>query len=106
MRKSHLAAALGLSALVAVSAFYLNARTVAEPNATAGDAGLTAISRLSPTRYMQHVSYLASDALKGRGDGSAELDRAADYIAEQFKQIGLKPAGDNGTYFQNFEITT
>jgi hypothetical protein len=61
---------------------------------------------LSPARYMRDVIWLASDDLKGRGDGSPELNRAADYIALEFRRIGLKPAGDRGTYFQDFEITT
>jgi hypothetical protein len=54
---------------------------------------------------MQHVSFLASDDLKGRGNGSAELERAAEYIAAQFRSYGLQPAGDKGSYFQKFDIT-
>ncbi len=49
------------------------------------------------------VSYLASDEFRGRGDGTPELDRAADYIAEVFEENGLTPAGGNG-YFQDFEV--
>ena len=60
---------------------------------------------LSPTRFMRDVIWLASDDLKGRGDGSPELDRAADYIAREFRRAGLKPAGDHNSYFQNFDIT-
>jgi len=41
---------------------------------------------LSPTRFMRDVIWLASDDLKGRGDGSPELDRAADYIAREFRR--------------------
>ena len=63
------------------------------------------VQDLSPDRYLQHVSFLASDELKGRGNGSAELERAAEYIASQFRSYGLQPAGDNGSYFQKFEIT-
>ena len=55
---------------------------------------------------MKDVAYLASDAMKGRGDGSPELDQAADYIAEQFRAAGLQPAGDGQSFFQGFEITT
>lgn len=51
-----------------------------------------------------HVNYLASDALEGRGTGEAGNQKAAEYIAEQFKEIGLEPAGENGTYFQEFEV--
>ena len=51
-----------------------------------------------------HFHYLASDALQGRETGEAGNRLAAEYIATQFKNIGLKPIGDNGTYFQNFEV--
>ena len=47
-----------------------------------------------------HVKYLASDELEGRGTGQKGGDAAADYIAAQFKSYGLKPAGENGSYFQ------
>src|SRR5471032_2311876 len=42
--------------------------------------------------------------MKGRADGSPELNRAADYIAQQFKEIGLVPGGDQQTWFQPFEL--
>ena len=43
--------------------------------------------------------------MKGRGNGSPELAQAGDYIAAQFKAAGLQPMGDDGAYFQSFEIT-
>jgi aminopeptidase YwaD len=99
-------ATLGMAALAAAGVAYVNnTRPAPAVPGSAEPQGPTA-SELSPTRYLQHVTYLASDALKGRGDGSPELDQAADYIARQFQEIGLKPAGGNNTYFQNFEITT
>lgn len=55
---------------------------------------------------MRDVIWLASDDLKGRGNGSPELNRAADYIALEFRRAGLRPAGERGTYFQDFDITT
>jgi aminopeptidase YwaD len=63
------------------------------------------LDQLSADRYMGHVSFLASDNLKGRGNGSPELERAAEYLATQFRSYGLQPRGDNSTYFQKFEIT-
>lgn len=56
-------------------------------------------------RYIKDVKVLAAPEMKGRGAGSPELDRAADYIAAEFKRLGLEPAGDHG-YFQNFSVTT
>jgi len=52
----------------------------------------------------EKVSYLASSAMKGRGDGAPELRLAADYIASVFKKNGVRPVGDNGTYFQSFRM--
>lgn len=60
----------------------------------------------SPARYFEDVKYLASPALQGRGNGSPELDKAADYIAAEFKKAGLAPAGENKGFFQAFEVTT
>src|SRR5213594_224830 len=51
-------------------------------------------------RIREHVKYLSSDELEGRGTGQRGGDLAADYIGKQFASYGLKPAGDNGTFFQ------
>jgi len=51
-----------------------------------------------------HIKFLASDDLKGRGNGSEGLERAADYIAGQFKAAGLQPGVDGG-WFQPFELS-
>lgn len=47
-----------------------------------------------------HIGFLASDLLQGREAGSEGFDIAAQYVASQFAQLGLKPAGANGTWFQ------
>lgn len=52
------------------------------------------------------IRYLASDDLEGRGVGTEGIDRAADYLAEQFKQIGLKTDLYDGTPFQPLKIST
>ncbi len=57
----------------------------------------------SQKRMMETIKFLSSDELKGRGLGTAELDKAADYIAQKFKEAGLKPLGDS--YFQEFDHT-
>ena len=56
-------------------------------------------------RYLEDVKTLAATEMKGRGAGSPELDRAAEYIAAGLKNAGLEPAGDHG-FFQNFTVTT
>ena len=66
-----------------------------------------ALTYLSPVfsakRMMQHVKFLASNRLKGRGLGTPELDIAAKYIADNFKKYGLKPGGDYGSFFQTWK---
>ena len=51
-----------------------------------------------------HVRFLADDLLEGRGPGLRGSELAARYIATQFALDGLKPAGDNGTYFQQVDF--
>lgn len=60
-------------------------------------------STFDANAFRGHIAYLADDSLQGRGLGSQGIDEAADYIAEQFKAAGVKPMGDNGTYFQHFD---
>jgi len=49
----------------------------------------------------EHVKYLASDELEGRGMGQKGGEIAAQYFAKEFAKYGLQPAGDDGTFFQN-----
>jgi hypothetical protein len=69
----------------------------------AGTLVLAAPADITPSSYLQHIRYLASDDLGGRGNGSEGLERAADYIASVFKSAGLQPGGDGGSFFQSFD---
>lgn len=51
-----------------------------------------------------HVRWLSDDAQEGRRTGEPGAYRAADYLAEHLAAAGLEPAGDNGTWFQEFEV--
>ncbi len=55
-------------------------------------------------RLRRDITFLASDECEGRGPGTRGIDKAADYIAAQFRKAGLKPAGADGSYFQPFTI--
>lgn len=59
----------------------------------------------SEARLRGWVNHLASDELEGRGVGTAGLDKAADYLAEQFQGMGLKVDVVDGKPFQPFEIS-
>src|SRR5688500_6090050 len=68
-------------------------------------AGAAAVrADIEPDALLAHIKFLASDELKGRGNGTEGLDRAAEYIARGFSEAGLQPAGKDGTWFQPFEI--
>ena len=58
----------------------------------------------SEERLKQHVDYLASPEMEGRGLGSPQLEEAAAYIAGEFADAGLAPAGDDGGYLQGFAV--
>ena len=55
-------------------------------------------------RIRAHVKFLASDLLEGRGVGVRGGELATEYLASQFAVAGLKPGGDNGTYFQKVPL--
>ena len=59
---------------------------------------------VSPQSYLGDVRYLASPELKGRATGSPELEKAASYIASQYKSFGLK-AADGKDFEQEFPVT-
>jgi len=55
-------------------------------------------------RISQYIADLTSEEMAGRRVGTEGEKKAALYIAEFFKEAGLEPAGDQGTYFQTFPI--
>jgi hypothetical protein len=67
-------------------------------------ATITAQSQQKPdaatTAWWAQTVALSNDSMEGRDTGTEAYERAAKYVADQFKAAGLKPAGENGTYFQ------
>lgn len=86
-----------LRAALAATLFAALAAQAGEPRLPAGQAQL--LDSISADAMRGHLSFLASDALEGRGTPSRGLDIAAEYIASQFRAAGLEPLGDDG-YFQ------
>ncbi len=68
-------------------------------------AATTGPELLDPDRYLSNIRYLASPELKGRATGSPELEKAAHYIAKQFKEDRLRPL-EGDSYLQPFSVTT
>ncbi len=57
-----------------------------------------------PSSIIKHISVLASDSLRGRGTGTPDELKAADYVIAQWKKMGIKAHGENGTWFQEFDF--
>jgi hypothetical protein len=51
-----------------------------------------------------HLTILTSDSLEGRETTYPGQKKAANYIADIFKKLHLEAIGDNGTYFQHFDV--
>jgi len=55
---------------------------------------------------VRRISRLASDEFEGRMPATRGGIAASQYIADEMKAAGLKPMGENGTYFQPVELTS
>ena len=65
---------------------------------------LQVVHSISSHTLLQYIQELCSEKYGGRLTGTEGYNQAARWCAELFKKWGLKPAGDNGTYFQAFPI--
>src|ERR1700734_772664 len=63
-----------------------------------------ALQELQKDSFRAHMAFLADDLLEGRGTGKRGHEIAARYIAAQFEALGLKPAGQDGTYYQRVPL--
>ncbi len=54
--------------------------------------------------YLHNISVLAGNDFEGRAPGQPGIDKAADYIVSVFEELGVQPAGEDGTYFQPFTL--
>lgn len=61
------------------------------------------VDRIKSENLLATVKYLSSPELAGRLGGSDGYYKAAEFMASEFKLLGLKPMGDEG-YFQNFTV--
>ena len=59
---------------------------------------------ITATRLFAHLQLVASDEMEGRDTPSRGLNATAKYIESQLIQWGLKPMGDDGTYFQKIPL--
>ena len=63
------------------------------------------VPAITPCDLMTRLYIYSDDSLRGREAGTPDAMHATAYIERQVRQLGLKPAGDHGTYFQNMPVT-
>jgi Peptidase family M28/PA domain len=71
---------------------------------TPPDAGDQAMSTIHPEAIRADMRFLSDDLLEGRGTATRGHELAAKFMAAQFEGLGLQPAGDAGTYFQEVPL--
>lgn len=74
----------------------------AELTTPASQRGVDAISA---TQLKDYLSFIASDEMEGRDTPSRGLDTAAKFLAMNLSRWGLRPAGDEGSYFQKIALS-
>jgi hypothetical protein len=96
-------------ALLVGAAILFGACTPPGPAAVSPTASPSAVVVAPPAEFAAakakaHVDYLGDVARGGRYSGSAGFLDAATYVADRFREIGLEPLGDGGTFFQHFTM--
>lgn len=66
---------------------------------TTGPAAVTFPS-IDPAAVLGHTKALSSDEFEGRAPATRGEERTVTYLADRFREMGLKPAAANGSYFQ------
>ena len=64
-----------------------------------------AAATLTPHDVAQRIGIIAHDSMMGRDTPSRGLELTAQYVADQFRASGLRPGGDQGSWFQRYPIT-
>lgn len=79
------------------------AASVEGPAAASEELSLEdAAATITAENVNSHITFLASDELQGRDTPSPGLEEAAKYVEAQYRELGLEPAGDDGTFIQRW----
>ena len=63
-----------------------------------------AAQTITPGDIRRRIEVIADDSMRGRDTPSPELDQVAQYIAAEYRRLGLKPGGDRGTFIQRYSL--
>jgi len=68
------------------------------------DSGAPFNNSITESSLSDDLYFLASPEMRGRLVGSPEIAAASEWIANRFETLGLEPAGDDGSYYQDFDL--
>jgi len=85
--------------------FWLAATSLAAQSTTRRSALPAAYSAIREADLRRDVGAMAGPAMRGREGGTLDEMRASMWMAEQYRRIGLKPMGEDSSWFQWFDIT-
>ena len=85
--------------------FFLMSTAFAQRLSPSDRAGADmATQRIRPEAIRAHMRFLSDSLLTGRGPGTPGYDIAAHYVASELEGMGLHPAGDKGTWYQQVPL--
>jgi len=91
---------LALAALAA-SPLHSQARRGQAPSPAAVRRAAESIAEAS---FRERGTLIAHDSMRGRDTPSPGLDKTAEWVASEFRRIGLRPGGDQGSYIQRYQL--
>jgi Zn-dependent M28 family amino/carboxypeptidase len=89
---------------LALLVFTIACRDTTAPGEAPAATDFPALNEITDALIKEHVKVLSSDEFEGRAPSTKGGTLAAQYLADQLKSIGIEPAGENGTYFQEVPI--
>jgi hypothetical protein len=109
--RSRITIALASSALAFSLAACARSTAGGDAEATGGALPLKRAPRpttaaITPSDLMTRLYIFADDSMEGRRAGSPGSTRANAYIERELRRLGLQPAGENGSYYQDVPLVT
>ena len=74
------------------------------PTVAIAQATEQAVNSITEADMYRHIEVMAHDSMLGRDTPSPELDLTAEYVASEFRRIGLKPGAENNGYIQRYPL--
>ena len=75
------------------------------PQAVLAQNGVTnAVSSITAEDFIRRVGVIAHDSMRGRDTPSPGLSMTAQYIADEFRRMGLSPGAPNGSFLQEYPL--